>query len=267
MLGAALFPAGTYAVGAYASATKTALLIDGKGNLQAMTLPSAQPVLVAQNVPPGAAIAFAPRGGDAVIFVAGGSSVLMVSGLPQSAVTSTAAAGAAVLGATVSDAGTLLLATGGGNGGIAITTTTANGTRASVATVAALGGMSFVPGSEDILLSDAVANTLTRYHNGGATLLATHANGLNQPFLVGASQDGRWAVSADRADGTLLRVDLTGATPAAQSNCACQPAQMTALGGNAVFELAAPGRSPGWMIEADDAVARVLFIPPARGGQ
>jgi hypothetical protein len=118
-----------------------------------------------------------------------------------------------------------------------------------------------------VLLSDSAANTLARYHNGAATILATHASGLNQPFAVAASLDGHWAVAADRADTNLLRIDLTGAAAPAESACTCSPTQLSALSGNAVFALTVPGTAPGWMIEADQPVARMLFIPAARSGQ
>jgi hypothetical protein len=161
----------------------------------------------------------------------------------------------------------LLLATSAGSGSVAITAIGADGTRSTLATLGGFGGISFIAGSEDSLIADSAANTLARYHNGVAATLATHANGLNQPFAVAASMDGHWAVTADQADAVVLRIDLTGATSPAQSACACTPTQLSALSGNAVFELAAPAATPGWIIEADGPTSRVLFIPPARGGQ
>jgi len=266
-LGPALFPAGAYAAGAYSSGTQTALLIDPKGNLQALTQPLTQPETVAQSVSPASLIVFAPRGAYAAVFSLGSTSVTVVGGLPQAPVTNGITAVAALQGAAISDAGTLLLATSASNGSVAVTAINAAGTRTSLATLAGFGGMSFIAGSEDSLIADSAANTVARYHNGNAQTLATHANGLNQPFAVAASQDGHWAVAADKADASLLRIDLTLVTPPAQSTCACSPNQLSALNGNAVFELAAPAAAPGWMIEADSPTARVLFIPPARGGQ
>jgi hypothetical protein len=266
-LGAALFPAGAYAAGAYSSGTQTALLIDPKGNLQNMTQPLPQPETVAQSVSPASLIVFAPRGAYAAVFAPGSTSVLVVGGLPQAPVTNEITAAAAVQGAAISDAGTLLLATSASNGSVAVTAINAGGARTNLATLTGFGGMSFIAGSEDSLIADSAANTVARYHSGAAVTLATHANGLNQPFAVAASQDGHWAVAVDKADASLLRIDLTGATPPAQSTCACSPNQLSALSGNAVFELAAPAAAPGWMIEADSPTARVLFIPPARGGQ
>ena len=266
-LGPALFPVGAYSAGAFAPLTQTALLIDPKGNLQILILPSLVPATVAQGISPSSVIAFAPRGGYAAVFAPGSNSAVMVTGLPQAPAVSSLSVTGGILGAAVSDAGTLLLATGAGSGGVAVTSISAGGTRTSLASLAGYGGMSFIAGSEDSLIADAAGNTLARYHGGVATVLATHTNGLNQPFAVAASQDGHWAVTVDQADGSLLRVDLTGATPPAQSTCACTPTQLSALSGNAVFELAAPASAPGWMIEADSPTARVLFIPPVRSGQ
>jgi hypothetical protein len=266
-LGAALFPAGTYSAGAFASPTQTALLIDSKGNLKVMTLPSQQPVALTGNATPSSQIVFSPRGGYAVVFVPGSTSLLLVTGIPQSPAVATIASSTQIQGAAVSDAGTLLVAANGATTGVTVAATTANGARSTLATLGGFGGMSFVPGSEDALVADSSANTLARFHNGTATTLATGVNGLNQPFAVAASQDDRWAVTADRAGSSLLRVDLTGATAPAQSSCTCSPTQLSALNGNAVFELVAPGTAPGWMIQADSPTSRVLFIPPVRSGQ
>jgi hypothetical protein len=266
-LGAALFPAGTYVSGSFSAQSQTALLIDPKGNLDRMTLPSLTPQIIAQQIPTGASIGFSPKGAYAVVYAAGSASLLTLSGLPQQPTLQTVSSPAALLGATMSDDGTLLLATSAGNGHASITSAAPGGARTTLATLQGYGGMAFLPGSQDFVLSDSVANTLALVHNGSPTVLATHASGLNQPFAVAVSQDDRWAVAADHADANLLRIDLTGATPPSQSTCACSPNQLAALYGNAVFELKGPGAGPGWMIEADDPIARVLFIPPVRSGQ
>jgi hypothetical protein len=266
-LGAAIFPAGTYSNGAYAGLTQTALLIDPKGNLKVMTLPSQQPISIAANVAPSSQISFSPHGGYATILAPGASSLLLVTGIPQSPAVANISSTTQIQGAAVSDAGTLLVAANGTTTGVTVTSTTAAGTRSMLATLAGFGGMNFVPASEDSLVADSSANTLTRYHNGTPATLATGVNGLKQPIAVAASQDGHWAVTADGADGFILRIDLTGATPPTQSSCTCSPTQLSALSGNAVFEMVAPGAAPGWMIQADSPTSRVLFIPAVRSGQ
>lgn len=265
-LGAPLFPPGTWLTGAFSGSTQSALLIDPAGNLQLLALPSLQPQTIASHLSAASSIVFSPRGAWAAVFAPGSASVLVVSGLPQGVSANSVNVGATLRGAAISDAGTLLLAADS-SGAIAVTSITVDGTRSSVATLQGFGGMAFLPGSENFLLADSVANTLALWRSGAASIVATQTNGLNQPFAVAVSQDSRWAVAADRADSSLLRVDLTGATPPVPSTCACSPSQLTALNGNAVFELTPPGANPGWMIEADDLSPRVLFIPPARSGQ
>jgi hypothetical protein len=266
-LGAPLFPPGTYATGAFASQSQTALLIDPKGNLSTLTFPSQQPALLTGNVSPSSQISFSPHGGYATVFVPGSTSLILVTGIPQSPSFTTVTSSTQIQGTAVSDAGTLLVAANASPTGVAVTATTAIGAQSTLATLGGFGGMSFLPDSEDSLVADSSANTLARYHNGTAATLATGTNGLNQPFAVSASQDAHWAVAVDRSDGSLLRVDLTGATPPAQSKCTCSPTQLAALNGNAVFEVTPPGATPGWMIQADSPTARVLFIPPVRSAQ
>lgn len=265
-LGAPLFPAGTWVAGAFAASTQSALLIDPAGNLQLLALPSMQPQTITSHISAGSTIDFAPHGAWAAVFAPGSTSVLVLGGLPQTVSATVVSAGSTLRGAVISDAGTLLVAADA-PGGVAVATITASGTRSSVTTLQGYGGAAFLPGSETFLLGDSLANTVSIWRNGSPSTLATQAAALNQPFAIAVSQDGRWAVTADRADSMLLRIDLAGTSPPASSTCACSPTQLSALNGNAVFELTSPGATPGWMIEADDVSPRILFIPPARRGQ
>jgi hypothetical protein len=262
--GASVVSPGSYSNAAYSAQGQVALIADNKGDLYLLSLTaSSQPALLTQGIAQNSVMRFSPLGGYAIVYAPGASSATLISGLPKQPVASQVSAGAPIQAATVSDADTLLLATTAA-GGIAINTITASAMRSSVATLAGFGGMVFLPGSEDILLADSVANTLARLHSGTLQMLATSKDGLNQPLAVAASLDNHWAVTANRADGTLVRVDLTSLTPSVRSTCSCSPAALLPLNGNAVFQLTAPGTAASWMIEADDLVPRVLFIPPVR---
>lgn len=264
--GASLVSAGSFANAAFSAQSQLALLVDGKHNLYLLALPASQPTLVTQGMPANAAIVFSPLGGSAAIYAPGASAATVIGGLPLKPAISQVQAGMAIQAASISDAGTLALAAGASSAGVAITTITAAGTKGTIATLTGFGGMAFLPASEDILLADSAANTLTRLHNGAVQTLATAKDGLNQPLAVAASLDSHWAVTANHANGTLVRIDLTAATPTVRSTCTCSPSTLAPLNGNAVFELTAPGTATTWMIEADDQVPRVLFIPPARHG-
>lgn len=264
--GAPLFSPGAYVAAAWSPSSRLALLVDAKGNLQLLTPGSTQPATLTRGVPTGASIVFSPRGNSAVVFGSGAHSLLLLSGLAQQPAATTVQAAGAIQGAAVSDQGTIAIAAGVA-GAVQVTTATAAGAAASVGSLGGFGGMAFLPGSDDLVVGDSVANTLSRFHSGGLVALAAQKDGLHQPFAVGVSTDAHWAVTANRADGTLVRVDLTSVMAPGRSSCACTPSQLTSLAGNAVFEVSAPGAgsgsAPGWMIEADDATPRVLFIPPA----
>jgi hypothetical protein len=263
--GASLVPAGSYVNAAYSTQDQSALIVDKSGNLYLLTLSASQPSLLTQGIPAGATMIFAPLGGYALVYAPGASSATLIGGLPKQPIATQIQARAAIQAAAVSDAGTSLLATGSASG-VAITAITAAGTRSTVATLGGYGGMAFLSGSEDVLLADSASNTLARLHNGALRTLATTKDGLNQPLAVAASLDSHWAVTANHGNGTLVRIDLTAATPAVQSTCTCSPTSLLPLAGNAVFELTAPGTAAAWIIEADDLVPRVLFIPPVKQG-
>jgi hypothetical protein len=261
--GSSVLPAGSYVNAAYSAHSQLALAIDKSGNLYVLLLSTAQPVLLTQGISPSAAIRFSPLGGYAVVYAPGAASATLISGLPAQPIASSLQAGSAIQAAAISDAGTALIATGTG-AGISVTSITAGGTKSNLASLSGFGGMNFLAGSEDILLADSAANTLTRLHSGTPQILATAKDGLNQPLAVAASLDSHYAVTVNRADGTLVRVDLSAATPNVRSTCSCTPSTLTPLSGNAVFQLTAAGSSAAWMIEADDLVPRVLFIPAVR---
>ena len=122
--------------------------------------------------------------------------------------------------------------------------------------------MAFLPGSDEVLLADSVKNTLVLLNSGTSKTLATQADGLNQPLAVATSADGQWAITANGADGTLVRVSLTGATSPTRALCACRPSELLPLAGNAAFDLTQPGTSPSWMIDAGRKTPSVFFIPP-----
>lgn len=263
--GSSLVSAGSYINGAFSAQSQSALLVDKSGNLSFIATPGSQPALLSTGVATNAVIAFSPLGSYAVVYFPGANTAMLVKGLPQQPTAASLQMASAMQAATVSDAGTILAASRAG-GRVSLITLTAAGAQTTVASVAAYGGMVFLPGSEDILFADSAANTLTRLHSGSGQTLATATDGLNKPLAVAASLDGHWAVTANSADGTLVRIDLTAATPTIRSTCACTPSILTPLKGNAVFQLTAPGAAATWMIEADDLLPRVLFIPPVGHG-
>jgi hypothetical protein len=239
-------------------------LTDGHGNLTLLPSASQQPEVLAQGAPASAVIVFSPNGQRAALFAPDSSSAMIVTGLPNPSGVSTVNSASAIAAMAVSNDGSVLIASPG-TAGVSITEIFPGGVRSTISSLAGFGGMSFLPGSDDFLLADSVKNTLLLVHNGTAKTLATQADGLNQPLAVAASANGQWAVTANSADGTLVRVNLTGAATPARALCTCSPSQLTPLAGNAVFELTQPGNSPSWLIDAGRNAPGVFFIPPTAG--
>jgi hypothetical protein len=121
-LSASIVPAGVYVAGDASTASGAALLEDEAGSLFAFTLPLSQPTHVADGLPAGAHIVFAPGGENAIAYATGGSTMTLVTGLPAAPrAQSIALAGAGALyAATVSDAGTVVAAAQGSSSGAAM---------------------------------------------------------------------------------------------------------------------------------------------------
>lgn len=261
-LGASVVPAGAYEYAAYSSASGVALLTDSAGNLTLLSSPASQPVTLAQGAPTKASIVFSPSGTRAAVFAAGASSALLVSGLPSQPGVTPLHSTTAIQAMAIGDDGSVLIASPG-SAGISVTQISSGGTRSTLASLAGFGGMALLPGSDDVLLADSARNTLVLLHNGTSKTLATQADGLSQPLAVAASADGLWAITANAADGTLVRVSLSGSATTTRALCACRPSELLPLAGNAVFELTQPGTSPSWLIDAGRKTPSVFFIPPA----
>jgi hypothetical protein len=258
---ASMVPAGVYVAGDVSTASGAALLEDGTGSLFAFDLPLAQPIHVADKLAANVQVAFAPGGQTAVVYAPGAGSLLVVTGLPGSPQVATRTFTGTLVAAAVSDAGTVAIAISGTPAKVG--TLSAAGAFAPVASVAAVGGMSFLAGADDLLIADAGASTamVVRSVSTGAVSQALTVAGLNQPVAIAGSHDGHWAVIADGGDQNVFRVDLTGATAAQKLSCACQPAALSALSGGAAFRVNGLYGGPLWTVDTTSAAAQMLFVP------
>jgi hypothetical protein len=171
----------------------------------------------------------------------------------------------AMVSAAVSDAGTIALAVE--STPMAVGVLSAAGQYTSLAGVTALGGMSFMPGADDLLVADSGANTATLVRNasGSAASQVLAVAGLNRPVAIAGSRDGRWAVIADGGDANVFRIDLTSGT-AAKLACACQPAMLAPLSGGNAFRLNALYGGPVWTVDLTSASGQLLFVPAIAKG-
>jgi hypothetical protein len=265
---ASIVPAGVYVAGEASTASSTALLEDASGSLFAFDLPLSQPLHVADGLPANAHIAFSSSGTTAIAYGAGSSTISLITGLPATPQVKTVSvpAGSSLLSAIVSNAGTIVMASSGTP--IAISALSASGQLSRLSTVAAIGGLNFLPNSDSVLIADSSANTVSLVRNvsTGPVSQPLSAAGINQPVAVAGSQDGKWAIVANGGDAGLLRVDLTAATPATKILCACQPTQLTSLAGGGVFRVNSLYSGPVWTVDLTSATPQLLFVPAIAKG-
>lgn len=263
---ASIVPAGVYVAGDVSTAGNVALLEDGTGSLFAFDLPLSQPVHVADGLALNAQVAFAPGGQSAVVYAPGGTSVMVVSGLPSAAQVQTRTSAAPLVLAAISDAGTVAVVQQGT--ALRVGTLSAAGGFSAVASLQAVGGMSFMPGADNLLIADSGANTaaLVRGVSSAPSVQALGVTGMSQPVAIAGSYDGHWAVIADGGDQNVFRVDLTTGTPAALLTCACQPATVSALTGGGTFRVNSIYGGPLWTVDTAGAQPQLLFVPAIAKG-
>jgi len=258
-----IVPAGVYVAGEASTASNTGLLEDSAGTLFAFNLPLSQPLHVVDGLPAHVQISFSASGKTAIAYAAGGSSIALISGLPGSPQVKMVAvpSGATALSAVVSDGGTIALAVQGTP--VQVGTLSAGGQFSALTSVVAVGGMNFLPGSEDLLVADGGANSaaVIRSVSAGASKQALSVAGLNSPVAIAGSQDKRWAVIADGGDGGVFRVDLVNGTPATKLTCACQPTLLSSLAGGGTFRLNSLYGGPVWTVDLTSAAPQLLFVP------
>jgi hypothetical protein len=266
-IGAPLTPAG-YVFAAASPRSAVAVLLAKDGSLETQALPNGAPTLInGASAPLGSRAVFSPSGNNALLYAPGNSAVTLVTGLTSAPQAQTLHAPTNLLGAAVSD--TALVAVVAGSGTLKLTLLGGNG--AALATLSGFGGINFLPSGDDLLTADAAANSvvLVRHSSTAPVAQTIAAPQLKAPVDIAASRDGRWAIVANGGDASIARLDLTGQTPALRIACACQPNQLAALNGNAVFRITSLTAGPTWLVDASSAAPKTLFIPAAHsaGGQ
>ena len=258
--GQSVVTAGSYVYGAASARSSLALLESASGALSVMTVPQGSPQTISGATLKGVTqIVFSPSGLNAVVYSAGTTQALLLTGLSASPLVQTVTAPASIQAMAVSDGAQVAAAYGSRPVSVALLT----GNHASVASLNGFGGIAFLPGGSDLLMADSSTGLVSVVRNTATAPAAQSftSTAIKTPFAVGSSADGLWAVVANSADQSVVRVDLTGATTPVRIGCVCQPSQLTALSGNAVFSLSAPGAAASWVVDASAATPRTVFVP------
>jgi hypothetical protein len=260
IVGSSIVSAGKYTGGAGSNRLQLALLEDAAGGVWLKPISGAAQQM-ASGQPQGLRFSFAPTADSAVAFAPGAASVLFLRTLSTQAQVEEVAVAGGLVSAAVSDAGALAIATT-----TQVAVSTSGGAFGSPVTLGRFGGMSFLAGGSDLIYADAANNTVSLIRGGVTSVIASAKNGVSSPSSIGASLDQHWVAVLNQADGSLLRIDLTGAQAAQRLICACTPTRLEPLAGNGVFAMtAAQASSPIWALDAGSAAARTFFVPAFAG--
>jgi hypothetical protein len=264
-LGAPIFGDDKYASAVTSAQKQYALLTDAKSRLFLALLPSGQPTLLSDGLSSKQQVRLSPSGSLALIYAPDQPSVILIQGLPQSPQLETIPIPRSVVvnQAAVGDTGLVALATETPGGIVVVRSLNTGGTATQIATLSTFGGLSFLPRSTSLLMADAGQNTLLLAsglpNSPALSQVASAKQGINQPFLVAASSDGRWATVANQ-DASFVRIDLTMHSAPSVAKCICSPIAMIPLRGNSVFLVSDLSAGPLWMFDGDPLVSRVVFI-------
>lgn len=261
-IGQSVVPAGVYA-GAAASATASiAVLQDTTGAFDFMTLPAGSPVSLGLTLAPGASIRLSPAAAAALVYTPGGTAATLITGLPSTPAVHTISAPGPIADSAVSDTGSVAFAYGQGSS-LAIGVAALDGHSSPIASIKATGGLNFLPGRDDLLFADSVANSLTLIRSttsAPASSLISTAQLLSSPAAVAISGSGRWALVTNTGSQNLVRVDLTTLTSTAVT-CSCKPTIASTLADDGAFRVTDTVTGPNWIVDAASTAPRTLFIP------
>ncbi len=261
-IGQSVVPAGVYVAAATSATASTAVLQDIDGAFDVMTLPSGSPASLGITLPAGAVIRLSPAATSALVYSPGASSASVITGLLSKPQVHAIATPGAIAESAVSDAGAVSFAYTQGSS-FAIGVAALDGRSSPVANVKSIGGLSFLPGRDDLLFADATANSLSLVRattTAPSTFVIQTAQLLKTPAALGVSGSGRWALIANSGRQSLVRVDLTTLTSSSVS-CTCKPTLAATLADDGAFRITDSSTGPNWLVDAASATPRTLFIP------
>lgn len=255
------------ATGAFVCMRKNlGLLTNSAGAFSLATLPNGSPVQITNQSIPKPQIVFSAACESALIYSPGNTSALLVQGLPATPRVSNITLPALAFGLAVGDSGSVLFGIPQTDGSVAIQLlTSGSSTLRPITVLSKLGGLAFLPGGNTALLADAGASNVMEASqlsgNLSLTQVAGPGEGIFQPTAIASSADGRAAALVNQNQSTIVRIDLTGQTPAVQSVCRSSASELAPLPGNLVFRLNEAGSGTVWAYDGDAATPRFAFIP------
>ena len=249
-----------------------ALLADPAGVVLMMSLPAGQPIQLAGSIAKNERLLLSPSCSYGLVYAPGNPAALLISGLPASPLVQSLSLSSAVsiVGAVVSDKGSVLLAGLNSDGSASVQLIPISGPPQSIKRLSSFGAMAFSPGGDAAVLADSAVNTVwlaTQLSGSPAVAqLASSSDGVSKPLAASVSADGHFAFVANGSGGTILRFDLSSGSGPMSISCACAPSELIPLFGNAGFQLTDPAAGTIFALEGDSRMPRTLFIPTDKVG-
>lgn len=247
-----------------------ALLVNSAGELLMMRLPSGQSSKLSSSMSSNSQIELSPSCSNALIYSNGNANALLINGLPSSPQIESVSlpSPTSMAGIAVSDQSSILLASLNSDGSAFIQIVPAKGPSSVLQHLQRFGAMAFMAGADSAVIADSGKNVVLLGTQLSAspsfTQLASSAQGVSNPLAVSGSADGHFALVASGDSSTVLRFDLSHASPPATISCACRVSELIPLAGNAVFQLTDPSAGTIFALDGDSSIPKALFIPTDR---
>lgn len=275
-IGQSMVPAGAYSNAVTAAVANFAVLQDSDGSFDRIKLPSGSPSSLSVSLPAGAVMRLSPSANSALLYTPGSSSASLVTGLLSTPIVQIVKFPGALLDSSVSDSGSIAAEYSQGSS-LALSVMALSGRAVPIASIGAAGGLSFLPGRDDLLFADGAANSLTLVRSATsapASSVIQTASLLQSPSALGISGSGRWALVVNNAvvnkavvnntpngaNQTLVRIDLNTLT-SVSVGCACKPTEAAVLTDDGAFRVTNVKSGANWIVDAAAPSPRMLFIP------
>lgn len=195
----------------------------------------------------------------------------IADGVPGAATVIQASLPAAeVVALALADAGDAVYLISRGGAGSAVSRIAADGSARTVASLPAAIDLAFLAGGERGYVLDAAQNALYAADFGAANptldLVASQAEGIDQPLAMALSGDGRSVAIASAATRRATVIELASRA-SQQVELAEAPTGMRRLNARGVFQLTDAGSGPMLLLEVQAEGARTVYVPRAESGR
>ena len=244
------------------AAASYALAIDSEGVAAVVTSAGRHPLSIAAKGATRAAVS--PAGSAAALYFGDSGTAQIFTGMPDAPQSlRTVTLDSAPIALAVSDDGATLLATvRSGRGEVVYSY---QGSQAAQVFYSArrISGLAFMPGSSAAIVAEPNAVKVVTPEFGAQAIGGAD---IADVVAVAASGDRSRLFIATRS-GRIVIHELASSSETSLM-CACEPAALTPLRGNAVFRLNEMGNGPLWLLDADSPQPRISFVAvPAEGSR